>query len=181
MKAARKLEEDESIYERKSILLAHITNTPGIRYRELLKISGFSNGVLFYHLTGLEEAGHIKVQRKQARKITRYYPNNISEIESGLLSYLRHPPLREIILFILENRQCNISDIVNYTGKAISTISLHLGYLKHEGIISTRRNGQILLYRLTNPEVVADVAAKYKMMRVIDKSINNFIDMVDKL
>lgn len=82
METKRKFENGESLYERKNILLTHITNTPGIRYRELLKLSGFSNSVLFYHLTGLEEAGLIQVERKQARKITRYYPNNISEIES---------------------------------------------------------------------------------------------------
>lgn len=181
MKAARKIEEDESVCKKKNILLTHITNTPGIRYRELLKISEFSNGVLSYHLTGLEEAGLVKVERKQARKITRYYPCNISENESVILSYLRHPTLREIILFILDKRQCNISDIVNYTGKAISTISLHIGYLKDEGIISTQRNGQILLHRLANPELVADVATKYTVMRVIDKDLNNFIDRVDKL
>jgi predicted transcriptional regulator len=182
MKSAGKIgEDDESLYERKNILLTHITNTPGIRYRELQKLSGFSNGVLFYHLAGLEEAGLLRVERKHARKITRYYPNNVSEIESTILSYLRHPPLREIILFILKNQQCNISDIVTYTGKAVSTISLHLGYLKEDRIISTRKNGQILLYRLTNPELVADVATKYKMIRVIDKSINNFLDMVEEL
>jgi predicted transcriptional regulator len=184
MKIARKFEGDdydnESLYERKDALLTHIANTPGIRYRELLKLSGFSNGVLSYHLTGLEQVSLIRVERKQARKMTRYYPNNVSEIESTILSYLRHPPLRQIILFLLENHQCNISDIVNYTGKAISTISTHLGYLKQGGIISTRRNGQILLYRLTDPELIADVATKYKM-RIIDKSINNFIGMVENL
>jgi predicted transcriptional regulator len=42
---------------------------PGIRYRELLKVSGFSNGVLFYHLTGLEEADLIRVERKRAKKL----------------------------------------------------------------------------------------------------------------
>ena len=121
------------------------------------------------------------MERKQARRITRYYPNDVSEIESTVLSYLRHPPLREIILFILENRQCNFSDIVNYTGKAISTVSTHLAYLKDERIISTKRSGgQVFLYSLANPELVAEVASKYKM-RLIDKSIHNFIDLVDKL
>ena len=181
MQTARKLEDDETTCDRKNILLTHITNIPGIRYRELLKLSGFSNGVIFYHLTELEEAGLIRVERKQARRITRYYPNDVSEIESTVLSYLRHPPLREIILFILKNRQCNFSDIVNYTGKAISTISTHLAYLKDEGIISTKRSGgQVFLYNLANPELVSEVASKYKMC-LIYKSINNFIGLVDKL
>src|SRR5918992_4445530 len=112
--------EIESLDERKNILFDHISNAPGIRYRELLKLSGFSNGVLFYHLTGLEEAGLVRVERKRAKKTTRYYPNNISEIESAILSCLRHQPLREIILFILDNHQGSLSDIANYTGKSIS-------------------------------------------------------------
>jgi predicted transcriptional regulator len=179
MKTARNFGID-SLDERKTMLLDHISNEPGIRYRELLKLSGFSNGVLFYHLTGLEEAGLLRVERKHAKKTTRYYPNDISEIESAILSCLRHQPLREIILFILENRQCNFSDIVNHTGKAISTVSSHLSQLKQEEIISIRRSGRGFLYSLTNPELVGNVASKYKM-RVIDKSINNFIDMVEEL
>jgi predicted transcriptional regulator len=178
MKTAGKF-EIECLYERKTVLLAHISNVPGIRYRELLKLSGFSNGVLSYHLTGLEEAGLIRVERKHA-KTTRYYPNSISEVESAMLSYLRHKPLREIILFILENPQCNFSDIVSYTGKAISTVSLHLAHLKEEAIISISRKGQSFLYSLADPELVADVASKYKTS-LIDKSIKNFIDMVEEL
>ncbi len=179
MKTAINFEMD-SLDERKSVLLEHVTKEPGIRYRELLKLSGFSNGVLSYHLTGLEEWGLLRVERKQARKITRYYPNNVSEIESALLSSLRHKPLREIILFILENHQCNFSDIVKYTGKAISTISSHLCHLKQEGIVSTRRSPHGFLYSLVNPELVANVASKYKL-RLIDKSIDNFLDMVEEL
>jgi predicted transcriptional regulator len=172
--------EIESLDERKTMLMDHIANVPGIRYRELLKVSGFSNGVLFYHLTGLEEAGLIRVERKRAKKTTRYYPINISEVESAILSCLRHQPLREIILFILDNHQGTLSDIANYTGKSISTVSSHLGKLKQEEIISTRRSGQGFLFSLANPELVANVALKYKL-RLIDKSVNNFIDMVEEL
>jgi predicted transcriptional regulator len=59
--------EIESLDESKTILMDHVANVPGIRYRELLKVSGFSNGVLFYHLTGLEEADLIRVERKRAK------------------------------------------------------------------------------------------------------------------
>jgi hypothetical protein len=58
-----------SLDERKVMLLDHISNAPGIRYRELLKVSRFSNGVLFHHLTGLEEACIIRVERKRAKKL----------------------------------------------------------------------------------------------------------------
>jgi predicted transcriptional regulator len=32
---------------------------PGIRYRELLRLSGLSNGVLTYHIANLEKFGRI--------------------------------------------------------------------------------------------------------------------------
>lgn len=73
--------EIESLDERKTMLMDHIANVPGIRYRELLKVSGFSNGVLFYHLTGLEEAGLIRVERKRAKNYkilsNQYFRNRI--------------------------------------------------------------------------------------------------------
>src|SRR5581483_7733494 len=62
------------------LLLKLIEREPGIRYRELLRSTGFANGVLTYHLSALEKASVIRVDR-QAR-ITRYYPVNGPETES---------------------------------------------------------------------------------------------------
>ena len=45
----------------KVLLLKHIEQTPGVRYRELLRLTGFVNGVLSYHLAALEKADVIKV------------------------------------------------------------------------------------------------------------------------
>ena len=47
----------------KSKLLKRINNSPGIRYRELLRATGFSNGVMAYHLKKLENSKRIKVSR----------------------------------------------------------------------------------------------------------------------
>jgi predicted transcriptional regulator len=54
------------------LLLKHIEQTPGIRYRELLRLTGLVNGVLTYHLAALERANVIKVNRES--RMTRYYP-----------------------------------------------------------------------------------------------------------
>jgi predicted transcriptional regulator len=61
----------------KYILLRHINNTPGIRYRELLRLTGLSNGALAYHLRGLEKSSQIRVDRQKERRTTRYYLINI--------------------------------------------------------------------------------------------------------
>ena len=41
----------------KTMLLRHIEENPGIRYRELLRMTGLANGVLTYHLAALEKSG----------------------------------------------------------------------------------------------------------------------------
>ena len=40
-----------------------ISQTPGIRYRQLLRLTGRANGVLTYHLTRLEKSKYIKADR----------------------------------------------------------------------------------------------------------------------
>jgi predicted transcriptional regulator len=44
--------------ESKIILLKHINKSPGIRYRELQRATGFANGVLAYHLNILEKSNY---------------------------------------------------------------------------------------------------------------------------
>src|ERR671927_876496 len=107
-----------------NLLLKHIEQNPGIRYRELLRLTGLVNGVLSYHLLALERANVIKVDRES--RMTRYYPLSVSDKESAILKFVRHEPVREILFFILEHDMCTFSEIVDHTGEAPSTVSLQL-------------------------------------------------------
>jgi predicted transcriptional regulator len=171
--------ETEANDDRKMMLLRHISVMPGIRYRELLRYSRLSNGVLAYHLAGLEEASLVQVERRFA-KTTRYYPISVSEREAVVLSCLRHKPLRQIILFILDRDECTYYDIVDFTGKAPSTISSHLKHLKEAGLISISESRRCFLYSLTDRELVVDIVSKYKTS-LVDKTVDNYVDMVEEL
>jgi predicted transcriptional regulator len=48
-----------------------IIKNPGIRYRELIRLVGISNGVLTYHLGMLEKFGEIRVERMSNKRVTR--------------------------------------------------------------------------------------------------------------
>jgi predicted transcriptional regulator len=161
----------------KILLLKQIERTPGIRYRELLRLTGFVNGVLTYHLAALEKAKVIKVDR--GLRITRYYPVNVSEKESAILKYIRHEPIRQIVLFILEHEMSTFNEIVDHTGKAPSTVSSHLKRLKEAGIVSVRY-GECHLYRLVERDVVAEVLSKYKAS-FVDKVVDNYTQMLEEL
>jgi predicted transcriptional regulator len=145
--------------ESKSILLKHIHNSPGIRYRELQRATGFANGVLAYHLKILEKSRRMKVIRYSVRNSTRYYPLNTTSKESCMIEYVRRTTTKKILLFLLERDQCTFNDIVQHTKKVRSTISWHLSWLRKARIISVK-SGVHQTYRLRNKKLVALVINK---------------------
>ncbi|NWG37383.1 winged helix-turn-helix transcriptional regulator [Nitrososphaera sp.] len=159
------------------LLLAYIAKEPGIRYRELLRLTGLANGVLTYHLSALEKSSMVRVDRQSGA--TRYYPLNVPEGESHVLGFVRHGPVREIISFILANDSCTFAELVDHTGKAPSTVSSHLKRLKEAGIVRVRY-GEYQLYSLANRDLVADVLAKYRATYA-DRVVDNYVEMLDEL
>jgi predicted transcriptional regulator len=51
----------------------HIKKHPGIRYRQLLRLTGLSNGRMSFHLKKLNKSKLVKAKRLASNK-TRYYP-----------------------------------------------------------------------------------------------------------
>lgn len=169
---------DAPTTDAKELLLKHIEQMPGLRYRELLRLTGFVNGVLTYHLSALEKANTIKVDRQS--RATRYYPANISDSHSSILRFIRHEPIRKILVFILEHDMCTFQEIVEHTGKAPSTVSTHLKRLKEANIISVRRGEYLQLYQVVKGELVAEVISKY-LPSFVDKVVDNYTEMLDEL
>lgn len=161
----------------KTILLRHIEENPGIRYRELLRMTGLVNGVLTYHLAALAKAGSVKVDRQV--RMTRYYPANMPDSESSVLKFVRHDPIRQIVLFMLDHDLCTFNEIVGHTGKAPSTVSSHLKRLKEAGIVSVRY-GEYQLYRLAEKDMVTEVLSKYRAS-FADRVVDNYAELVEEL
>jgi len=105
-------------------ILKYVNEIPGIRYRELLRMTGLSNGVLSYHLRCLDNSGKIKVNRVNNR-VTRYFSYDVSTHESHIIGLLQQETTRKIILYILENGICGFNDIMVHTKKVSSTIMAH--------------------------------------------------------
>ena len=148
--------------ESKIILLKYINKSPGIRYRELQRATGFANGVLAYHLNILEKSKRIKVIRYRIRKSTRYYPLYTTAKESRLMEYVRRTTTRKILLCLLKRDQCTFNDIMQHTKRVPSTISWHLSWLRKARMIISVRSGMCQTYRLTNKELVETLINKTK-------------------
>jgi predicted transcriptional regulator len=158
-------------------LLKCINENPGIRYRELLRSTCLSNGVLTYHLKILEEMRRINTIRQ--KKATRYYSIAIPIEELRIIAHLRIRIERAIIIFILEHDLCTFDEIVEYSKKAPSTISWYLRRLCEDRVISIHY-GEYQLYTIVDRKLVNQILYKYNET-FTDKLVNNFIDMADNL
>ena len=65
-------------------IIQFINDIQGIRYRELLRITGLSNGVLSYHPNLLDNSGRVQILRVNNR-VTRYFSHDVSSVESNLI------------------------------------------------------------------------------------------------
>ncbi|HET7147648.1 MAG TPA: ArsR family transcriptional regulator [Candidatus Nitrosopolaris sp.] len=163
----------------KAIILKQIDKSPGIRYRELLRLTGLTNGGLEYHLKILEKLHKVKVDRHDGRR-TRYYPLHISTDESHILGSVRNSVARQIVYFILGHDLCTFGEIVEHIKKAPSTVSWHLKRLSEAGIISISYGQEYQLYNIVNSNLVKDVLYKYDES-FIDRIANGYYETFGEL
>ena len=163
----------------KEVILENIYNTPGIRYKELLRLTRLKNGVLSYHLTILERLNKIRIDRYNNR-VTRYYIINIPKEESDIIGCFRNKVTRKMAIFILQHDSCIFNEIVDHMNKAPSTVSWHLKRLRDAGIISIISGEKHQLYRVVDRETIANILYKYKES-FVDKVVNNYTEIMEEL
>ena len=156
-----------------------VNEMPGIRYRELLRITGVSNGVLSYHLNLLDNLGKVQVHRVNNR-VTRYFSHDVSTVESNVIGLLRQTTTRKIILYILESGPCGFNDIVTYTKKVPSTVSWHLSRLKDANIIKVRKQNDLNYYEIKiNKLTLQNLLNKYNSS-FIEQIVDNYTNMINE-
>ncbi|MGH9977366.1 MAG: winged helix-turn-helix transcriptional regulator, partial [Nitrososphaeraceae archaeon] len=157
-----------------------IEKNPGIRYKELTRLVGISNGVLTYHLGVLERAREIKVKRQSNNRVTRYFVAYMPKEDSDILGFLRSAVTRNIALFVLKNEYCTFTEIVDHVRKAPSTVSWYIKRLKEAGILHVIYRDEHQLFSLTDKTMVSSILLKYKQS-FTDKIIDNYTEMIDRL
>jgi DNA-binding MarR family transcriptional regulator len=172
-------------------LLLCIDENPGIRYRELMRLIKFPNGVLSYHIDKLEKMDLVNVERKS--RITRFFPRNISNDIMGILGNLRSQTSYEIIKLLYEKGPISQQEIIKNTRKAASTISWQMKKLLDDNIICIKikdfnydenkdlgrniQGNKTKLYDLLNRNLVNDLF--YKTNKYIDSVVTNYSEIVD--
>ena len=156
-----------------------VNEIPGIRYRELLRITGVSNGVLSYHLNLLDNSGKIRVNRLNNR-VTRYFSYDVSLHETYVIGLLRQETSRKIIMYILEKGTCGFNDIIIHTRKVPSTISWHMARLKAANIVKVRKQYEFNYFEIGMDRLILqDLLSKYKSS-FTEKIVDDYIDMINE-
>ncbi len=173
-----------SSHELEQDLLKHISSNPGIRYRQLLRLTSSSNGKLSYHLAELEDSRRIVIDRK--RGVTRYYPLQISDEISKVIGYIRNSVPRKIISLLIKSNGCTLSEISAFTMKAPSTTSWHLQRLIKAGIVRKDLFNEIhgtnyksRFYHISDKELVENVLTNY-IESPLDRAVNDYSDLIDE-
>jgi len=88
--------------------------------------------------------------------------NNPRRTDSQSEVYARHAemckvfshPLRLQILNTLRDKEMSVSDMADQLGVAIGNLSQHLNMMKHRRVLGTRKDGNVVYYRLGNPKIL---------------------------
>ncbi|MDD3472455.1 MAG: metalloregulator ArsR/SmtB family transcription factor [Syntrophaceae bacterium] len=72
------------------------------------------------------------------------------KLKSEVFKAMGHPIRLGIIEFLRDGEKC-VCEIVEHTGTGMSNISKHLSILKAVGIVSDRKDGLKMMYRVTMP------------------------------
>ena len=178
--------QESNLHQLQLTLLSSINQNPGIRYRELLRLTNSNNGTLSYHLSRLERTNQIRVTRK--KNFTRYYPSSMSQEVSNIIGFLRVPISRQIISLLVNNYDgCTFDNFASSIMRVPSTIYWHLQRLIDAGIVkkgfthySDDTNRSSRLFYLSEREIVKDTLSKY-VESPLDKLINDYSDLIDEL
>jgi len=93
------------------------------------------------------------------RKILDKIPSDESfEIESDIFKAISDPT-RLKILYLLQDGELCVCEIIMALEKPQSTISHHLNILKNSGFIKGRKDGVWIHYKLTNSKIVSRLEA----------------------
>ncbi len=78
---------------------------------------------------------------------------SIFEMQAEICKTLTNPKRIEI-LNVLKNEEKTVSELVSALGASKANVSQHLAVMRHKGILTTRREGVNIYYRVVNPKVI---------------------------
>ncbi len=147
----------------------------GCHFRDLEKKSELPMSTIRYHLSYLSR--HNFIQEKKEGNYIRYFPNEFESKNKNLLGLLRQKKVREIIIFILINPNCNHKQIAEAVDISSSTVSWHLRKLVDKHIVGFVNKGRETFYNLLiDKEEIIKLLITYQES-FLDSLVDRVIEM----
>ena len=173
------LEEATALDTRKRIY-DEIGASPGLHFREIQRRTGMAVGALQYHLDYLVKQHLIRADKDG--KFVRYYSIRGKQVgdDKELLSLLRQPSMRKILLFIMQSKNANNTSISQAISLSPSTTSSYLTKLTEKGVIEKRQAGRKSYFSIHEPARIAAILKEHKTS-FLDELVDNFVAVWDEL
>lgn len=158
-------------------ILDLVNKNPGISFSEIMRETGFKNGVLSHHLSKIEESGKILIQRSP--RVAKVYPCGIDEQEARLIRDLRNPTMKKIITSLLE-KDLSFKEITKKVGKSQGTVSIYLKELTEQSIINRKLAENELIFELVDGAYVKAIIAKHQTS-LFERTADNISDIFSSI
>ena len=79
-------------------------------------------------------------------------PRSIFEMQAEMCKTMGNAARLQIV-HVLREGPMRVSDIVEATGLAQAKVSQHLAVLRAYGVVTTKRDGKDVIYRIANPKL----------------------------
>lgn len=162
--------------DRTEQIIQLVNHSPGIRYSEIMRVTGLKNGVLSHHLSKIEQSGRIVIERTP--RVARLYPCGMPQEQTQVIKHLKNPTARKILTVLLDN-DLSFKEIVDRVKKSQGTVSLSLKILSDEGIIQRKFENGYLMFQLTNKTLLQSLIEKQPSF--IESSADHIADIFSSL
>ena len=164
--------------QRSMLLLDTIQKNPGIKFREIMRLTGLKNGVLSHYLGKLEKNGNIKAIREPRQ--TRFYLPKFTEQEQKVIKALRRQTPRDLLLALIKEDGLKFSQLVNEVKKSPSTVSLYLSQIIEEGLVEIKTVQLKKRHHIKARDLVDKLIEDY-MPGLLEKPTSGFEDIFNSL
>ena len=96
--------------------------------------------------------------------ITPTLQQEITQLEANFCAALSDPN-RLLILYALNEKPLNVTELTNELGLSQPTMSRHLKVLRERGLVQTVRTGTIVTYHLSDPRLIQALDLLRNVMR----------------
>ena len=158
---------------REEKIILEIQNNPGIRFRELMKMVGITNGIMSYYIQKLEKIGIIFVHRQAG--IARLFTNDINSSEINLIQYLRTSTTKKIMVSLLAEDHLKFKQNTETIQMSPSTTSFYLKKLVSSKIVNVSGSFP-KVYSLLMKEKISNLIVLYHP-DIVDSASTNLADI----